>query len=102
MSALIACGLDGIERELDPGGPCELNLLKVDEAEAASLGLRAMPMTLWHALEHLESDEVLRAGLGKTADGDYVDYFVSTKRAEVRSSHAQVTSWELDRYLQAF
>ena len=30
------------------------------------------------------------------------DYFVATKRAEVRSSHAEVTPWELDRYLQAF
>ncbi len=27
MSALIAAGLDGIGRELDPGDPCELNLL---------------------------------------------------------------------------
>ena len=61
-----------------------------------------MPMTLWHALDHLEGDDVLREGLGKTPDGDYVDYFVSTKRAEVRASHAEVTPWELDRYLQAF
>jgi len=33
---------------------------------------------------------------------DYVDYFVATKRAEVRASHAEVTPWELERYLQAF
>jgi glutamine synthetase len=60
-----------------------------------------MPMTLWHALEHVEADAVLREGLGKTPDGDYVDYFVATKRSEVRSSHAEVTPWELDRYLTA-
>ena len=59
-----------------------------------------MPMTLWHALEHLEGDDVLRDGLGKTPTGDYVDYFVATKRAEVRASHAEVTRWELDRYLR--
>ena len=75
---------------------------RLDEHEATELGLRSMPMTLWHALEHLERDEVLREGLGKTPDGDYVDYFVATKRAEVRSSHAEVTPWEIDRYLQAF
>jgi glutamine synthetase len=102
LSALIACGMDGMERGLDPGDPCELNLLKIAEAEASSLGLRAMPMTLWHALDHLESDDVLRAGLGKTPDGDYVDYFVATKREEVRASHVPVTQWELDRYLEAF
>ena len=102
MSALIACGMDGIERGLDPGDPCELNLLSVGEGEAGALGLRAMPMTLWHALDHLESDEVLRAGLGKTPDGDYVDYFVSTKRDEARAAHAPVSAWEVERYLEAF
>jgi glutamine synthetase len=101
ISAIVAAGLDGIERGLNPGDPCELNLLKLTEEEAAARGLASMPMTLWHALEYLETDGVLREGLGKTPDGDYVDYFVATKRDEVRSSHAEVTAWELDRYLSA-
>ena len=102
LSALTAAGLDGITRNLDPGDPCDLNLLHLGANEAAELGLRAMPMTLWDALEHLERDDVLRDGLGKTPEGDYVDYFVSTKRAEARSAHSEVTPWEIDRYLQAF
>jgi glutamine synthetase len=101
ISAIVAAGLDGISRELNPGDPCELNLLELTEAEAAGRGLVSMPMDLWHALEHLEADDVLREGLGKTPDGDYVDYFVATKRAEVRSSHCEVTPWELARYLSA-
>jgi glutamine synthetase len=101
ISAIVAAGLDGIARELNPGDPCELNLLELTEAEAVGRGLVSMPMTLWHALEHLEADDVLREGLGKTPDGDYVDYFVATKRAEVRSSHSEVTPWELARYLSA-
>jgi glutamine synthetase len=102
LSALTAAGLDGIKRRLDPGDPCELNLLQLGESQAAELGLRAMPMTLWDALEHLERDDVVREGLGKTPEGDYVDYFVSTKRAEARAAHSEVTPWEIDRYLQAF
>ena len=86
---------------MNPGDPCELNLLELTEAEAAERGLVSMPMPLWHALEHLEADDVLREGLGKTPEGDYVDYFVATKRAEVRSSHSEVTPWELTRYLSA-
>jgi glutamine synthetase len=101
LSAIVAAGLDGIDRKLDPGDPCDLNLLTLSEHEAAERGLVTMPMTLWHALEHLEADGVLRDGLGKTAEGDYVDYFVSIKRAEARSAHAEVTSWELERYLSA-
>ena len=45
---------------LNPGDPCELDLLDLTRAEAAERGLRSMPMTLWHALEHLEADPVLR------------------------------------------
>jgi glutamine synthetase len=60
-----------------------------------------MPTTLWHALDHLEADPVLREGLGKTSEGDYVDYYVSTKRDEFQSAHREVTPWELDRYLSA-
>jgi glutamine synthetase len=101
ISALVATGMDGVEHDLDPGGPCELDLLKLSSEELEAKGLLAMPPTLWHALEHLESDPVLRAGLGKTPDGDYLDYFVTTKRSEYRASHAQVTPWEIDRYLSA-
>ncbi len=101
LSALIAAGLDGIDNGTEPGDPCDLNLLKLTEDEVASLGLVAMPPTLWHALEHLEADPVLRDGLGKTPDCDYVDYFVATKRTEFRASHSQVTPWEVERYLSA-
>lgn len=101
ISAIIAAGLDGIERKLNPGDPCELDLLKLTKEEAKAHGLVPMPMTLWDALEHLERDDVLREGLGKTPDGDYVDYFIATKRGEVRSSQAEVTPWELEHYLSA-
>jgi len=101
LSALIAAGLDGIDRNVDPGDPCALNLLEITEQDARQAGLEAMPPTLWHALESLEADPILRQGLGKTSEGDYVDYYVSTKRDEFHSSHREVTHWELDRYLSA-
>jgi glutamine synthetase len=100
-SVLIAAGLDGIERGLDPGDPCELDLLKLTEEKAAEHGLVSIPPTLRHALELLEADPVLRDGLGKTPDGDYVDYFVTVKRAELNAAHAEVSPWEIERYLSA-
>ena len=50
----------------------------------------------------LERSAVLREGLGRTASGDYLDYFVQVKRREVQSAHEQITPWELERYLQLF
>jgi glutamine synthetase len=101
IGALIAAGLDGIVRNVDPGEPCALKLLELTQEDAARSGLSAMPLTLWHALEHLEADPVLRDGLGKTPQGDYLDYYVAIKRDEFQSSHREVTNWELDRYLSA-
>ena len=42
---------------------------------------------------------MLRQALGKTRDGDYVDYFIEVKQREWQASHEQITQWELDRYL---
>lgn len=102
MAVQLAAGLDGIIRELDPGEPNQDNLFLLSGAEVASRGIRAMPPTLLHALDELESDAVLRDALGKTPGGDYVDYFIQAKREEFHAWHAVVSDWEVDRYLTLF
>ena len=101
-TVLLAAGLDGIERELDPGDPNTLNLYESSAAQRAGLGIDTLPENLLDATRELERDDVLRRALGKTRDGDYLDYFVECKRREVQAAHEQITQWELDRYLQLF
>jgi glutamine synthetase len=101
-TAMLAAGLDGIERELDPGAPNSANLYELSEEERAAAGIELLPANLLDATRELERDDVLREALGKTRDGDYIDYFVKVKRGEWRASHEQITQWELDRYLQLF
>jgi glutamine synthetase len=102
LAAQIAAGLDGIARQLDPGEPCGSDLLTIDKQEAAQRGLKVLPTTLPEALDELEGDAVLREALGKTPQGDYVDYFIDVKRAEFRAYHAQVSPWEIEHYLSLF
>ena len=99
LAAMIGAGLDGIDREIDPGPPNPPTCSPCAPAELAARGIVSMPPTLLHAVEALEADPVIRAALGKTADGDYIDYFAETKRQEFFDFHAQVTPWEVDRYL---
>jgi glutamine synthetase len=99
LAVLVGSGLDGIDRALDPGEPNRDNLYQLSPAEVARRGLVALPPTLLHAADALVGDDVLRAALGKTRDGEYIDYFASVKRAEFLEYHAQVTPWELERYL---
>jgi glutamine synthetase len=101
-AAMLSAGLDGIERGLDPGDPNGANLYKLSPEELERQGIELLPANLLDAIRELERDEVLRKGLGRTRDGDYVDYFVERKLAEWQAAHEQVTQWELDRYLQLF
>jgi glutamine synthetase len=101
-AAMLIAGLDGIERELDPGDPNERNLYTMSDAERAAAGIDVLPGNLLDATRELERDEVLRAGLGQAGGRPYVDYFIEVKRREVQSAHEQITPWELERYLQLF
>jgi glutamine synthetase len=101
-TAVLAAGLDGIERGLDPGDPNSLNLYETDEAQRAALGIDVLPANLLDATRELERCQVMRAALGRARDEDYLDYFVRCKRREWQQAHEQITQWELDRYLQLF
>ena len=101
-AAMLSAGLDGIERELDAGEPNSANLYELSEEERTAAGIDLLPANLLDATRELERDDVLRKALGKTRDGDYIDYFVKVKRAEWQAAHEQITQWELDRYLQLF
>src|SRR3954466_12647030 len=102
-TVLLGAGLDGIERELDPGEPnTGLNLYETDEARRKELGIEVLPGNLLDATRELESDDVIRSALGRAVDEDYADYYIRCKRREWQLAHEQITQWELDRYLQLY
>ena len=94
----LAAGLDGIERQLDPGTANNENLYTLSEAELNDRGIRFLPTTLNEALDCLEQDEVVKAALGET----YADYYIGVKREEWREYHRSVGQWELDNYLNVY
>src|SRR6202030_4287983 len=82
-AAILASGLDGLERELDPGAPTsDLNLHDLEPASVAELGIDLLPENLLDATRALERDDVLREALGSCGREDYVDYFIDVKRRE--------------------
>ena len=102
VAAQLAAGLDGIDRGLDPGEPNRENLHAMPAEEVARRGIQVLPPTLLHAADALVADDVLREALGKTPDGDYIDYFAKIKREEFQAWHSVVSDWETERYLTLF
>lgn len=102
FTVLLAAGLDGVDRNLDPGEPNVDNLFTLPAAEVAARGIKAMPPTLLHAADNLVQDDVLRAALGQVRGGDYIDYFADVKRREFMAYHSVVSDTEVERYLTLF
>lgn len=99
MTAILAAGLDGIDRELDPGDPNHDNLYDIPEEELKRRGIEFLPGNLFEAINNLEQDEVMRAALGRGRNEDYLDYYCRVKRAEWDGYHRQVSEWELQHQL---
>jgi glutamine synthetase len=101
-TVVLAAGLDGIDRKLDPGEPNADNLYAVSYDELRGRGLETLPPNLLAATNELEQDDVIREALGRGRDEDYVDYFIRVKREEWSRYHEQVTPWEIKEYLTRF
>jgi glutamine synthetase len=98
FAAMIAAGLDGVERGLHLDDPVEESLFEMDAATIAARGIRELPGTLGEALDELEGDPVIRDALGDHVFGHYID----AKRAEWNEYRTQVSDWEVNRYLDEF
>jgi glutamine synthetase len=65
LAAVLAAGMDGIERGLDPGEPTMVDPATLSDEERASKGIRPLPASPDEALDALEEDDVLVEALGE-------------------------------------
>jgi glutamine synthetase len=98
FSAMLAAGLDGIERKLELARPVEENLYHFDDTMIRKQGVRTLPASLGEALDEFSQDEVIQAALG----AHVCEWFLEAKRAEWNDYNLQVTPWELERYLMTY
>ena len=96
-AAVIAAGLDGIENDLDPGAPHNMNLYELSPEELKAEGIDILPQNLHEALLALEKDTLLCEALGPVA-GE----FLSLKHREWVEYMRHVSDWELKSYLEFF
>jgi glutamine synthetase len=65
LAAVLAAGMDGMERSLDPGEPTTVDPATLGDEERDSKGIYPLPASLDEALDALEKDEVLVEALGE-------------------------------------
>ncbi|MCS7242853.1 type I glutamate--ammonia ligase [Candidatus Caldatribacterium sp.] len=99
FAVILKAGIDGIERSLDPGRPCNnVNLYDLTCEEREEWGIRHLPRNLEEALMALEKDEVVKSALTP----HILDYFLKAKRQEWEEFQRVVHPWEIERYLELY
>jgi glutamine synthetase len=78
LGGLIAVGLDGIERSLQPPEPVDVDPATIPEDERGARGIVRLPTTQEEALDALAADEVLTGALGV----ELVDSYLAVRRSE--------------------
>jgi glutamine synthetase len=95
FAAMLAAGLDGIEKGMKLPPEASNNIYEMTEAEREEAGIGSLPEDLYNAIKEFEGSSFVREALG-----DHVcDYLVRNKWEEWDEYKTLVTSYELSRYL---
>ena len=95
LAAMVAAGLDGIKKKIEPGDPVMEDVYELSESKKRELGIGELPTTLRDALDHLATDEVIQKVLGS----HIFDAFMSIKIDEWNQYCLYITPWEIMKYL---
>ncbi|MHA1907437.1 MAG: glutamine synthetase family protein [Candidatus Thorarchaeota archaeon] len=95
FAALLAGGMDGINRGLIPPEPRSEDIFTLTDQQRTEYGITALPSNLGEALDALEKNEVINQALGS----DIIEKFISIKRGEWNDYLSEViTEWEWETY----
>jgi glutamine synthetase len=96
FSAMLAAGLDGLDRKLPLPDPMTSDLYELTPLEREKLGVRSLPHDLYEAIQVAESSELLRICLGE----DIVSKLLETKLADDENFRLYISPLDLERHLE--
>ena len=95
---MLGAGLNGIEEDIDPGDPLDLNMYELSDAELRKMGVAELPRTLLEAIDAFSADSLSEQVMGPQLKQAYVDL----KYGEWWDYHNHVSDWEIDTYLTRY
>ncbi len=98
LAAILAAGLEGIRKKLDPGPPVNKDIFKMSQRERSRLRVDVLPNDLSEAIRAFQKDKFLQNSLGSRISS----HIIQAKRSEWQEYISQVHPWELDRYLASY
>jgi glutamine synthetase len=98
LAAVLAAGIEGIRKNLNPGPPVNKDIFKMSQRERSRLRVDVLPNDLSEAIRAFQKDKFLQNALGSRIS----NHIIQAKRSEWQEYIGQVHPWELDRYLASY
>jgi glutamine synthetase len=95
FSAMLAAGLEGVEKRVTPPPKSDEDLTQLSDEERRTRGVVTLPRSLGDAIAMAENGQVLRKALGSRV----FDTLIRNKKIEWEQYQAHVHEYELTRYL---
>lgn len=95
FSAMLAAGLEGMKKNYTLPQPANDNIYRMTEEERKKAGIESLPDDLLEAIKITEESTLVKECLGRTL----FEYFIRNKNMEWNEYKAQVTPYEVNKYL---
>ncbi|MCX7927817.1 MAG: glutamine synthetase family protein [Candidatus Omnitrophica bacterium] len=95
FSVMLAAGLEGIINKYKLPEPANDNIYDMTEEERKKAGIQSLPDDLLEAVKLTEKSQLVKQCLGEKLFG----YFIRNKKVEWDEYKAQVTQYEINKYL---
>jgi len=95
FSVMLAAGLEGVEKNYELVPPANNNIYEMTEEERNKANIHSLPEDLLEAIKQTESSQLVKRALGNQV----FNHFIRNKKMEWDEYKAQVTGYELQKYL---
>jgi len=95
FSVMLACGLEGVRKGYKLSAPANDNIYHMEEAERKQHGIDSLPDDLLEAIHITEKSKIVKEALG----AKLFEFFIRNKKMEWDEYKAQVTQYEINKYL---
>ena len=94
FAAMLAAGLDGIEKKMKPPDAVEEDVYEFDDAKLAKRYINTLPGSLGEAMAEFARDSVLKEALGLNV----AEKLAAAQKQQWDAFRQHVTKWELEEY----
>jgi len=95
FSVMLAAGLEGIEKGYALPAPANDNIYRMSDEQRSRAKITSLPEDLLEAIKITEKSEFIKKAFGE----ELFNFFIRNKKLEWDEYKAQVTQYEIDKYL---